>query len=41
MPTVTSGADGTTLAPGVYFLRLSSVAGASFAPLTSRVVVLP
>jgi hypothetical protein len=33
--------DGTTLAPGVYFLRLSSVAGASFAPLTSRVVVLP
>ena len=37
----TRGADGSTLAPGVYFLRLSAVAGATFAPLTSRVVVLP
>lgn len=37
----TRGADGTTLAPGVYFLRLAPVAGAAFAPLTARVVVLP
>ena len=37
----TRGADGKTLAAGVYFLRLSSLAGASFAPLTARVVVLP
>lgn len=37
----TRGSDGTTLSPGVYFARLSPVAGLSFAPLTSRVVVLP
>ena len=37
----TRGADGSLLSPGIYFLRLSSRAGASFAPVTSRVVVLP
>ena len=37
----TRGADGRTLAAGVYFLRLAPVAGLSFAPQTARVVVLP
>ncbi|MEO6462811.1 MAG: matrixin family metalloprotease, partial [Candidatus Eisenbacteria bacterium] len=41
VPLWTRGADGTRLSAGVYFLRLSSLAGASFAPLTARVVVLP
>lgn len=36
----TRGADGSTLAPGVYFLRLVPVAGEAFAPLTARAVVL-
>lgn len=34
----TTGRDGTKLASGVYFLRL---AGGTFAPRTSRVVILP
>lgn len=41
VPLWTRSAGGETLAPGVYFLRLSAVAGDSFAPLTSRLVVLP
>ncbi len=40
-PLWTRGADGARLSPGVYFLRLSAVAGVSLAPLTARVVVLP
>jgi len=36
----TMGADGRDLSSGVYFLRLTAMAGASFAPQTARVVVL-
>ena len=41
VPLWTRSAGGETLAPGVYFLRLSALAGDAFAPLTSRLVVLP
>jgi hypothetical protein len=41
LPLWTRDEGGTTMAPGVYFLRLSPVAGATFTPLTARVVVLP
>jgi hypothetical protein len=41
LPLWTRAAGGGTLAPGVYFLRFSAVAGDAFAPLTSRLVVLP
>jgi hypothetical protein len=37
----TTDAAGHTLTSGVYFLRMASLAGASFEPQTSRVVVLP
>ena len=37
----TTDAEGRTLTSGVYFLRMASVAGESFEPRTSRLVVLP
>jgi hypothetical protein len=37
----TSDAQGHALGAGVYFLRLASVAGATFEPRVARVVVLP
>jgi flagellar hook capping protein FlgD len=37
----THGPDGLALGAGVYFLRLSTLSGAPFAPRTSRVVILP
>jgi len=36
----TTGADGRTVAPGVYFLRLSPVSGLDFEPRAVRVVML-
>jgi hypothetical protein len=41
LPLWTRDEGGTTMAPGIYFLRLAPVAGAAFTPLTARVVVLP
>jgi len=41
LPLWTRDEGGMTMAPGIYFLRMTAVAGATFAPLTARVVVLP
>jgi len=41
LPLWTRDEGGTTMAPGIYFLRMTAVAGATFAPQTRRVVVLP
>ncbi len=41
LPLWTRDEGGTTMAPGIYFLRMTAIAGATFAPQTRRVVVLP
>jgi len=41
VPLWTRDEGGTTMAPGIYYLRMTAIAGATFAPLTARVVVLP
>jgi len=41
LPLWTRDEGGSTMAPGVYFLRMTPISGDTFAPLTARVVVLP
>ena len=41
VPLWTRDEGGRTMAPGIYFLRMTPIAGATFAPLTTRLVVLP